>query len=380
MRRSGPRQSACYVGLISGTSMDGIDAVVVDFNGDSPALHAAATLPFDDDLRVDLDALRADPDRCPAASLARLDTCLGHALANAALAIVRQAGLKPQHITAIGSHGQTVLHRPDDVRPHTLQIGDPHRIAQLTGVTTVADFRRADMAAGGQGAPLAPLLHQALFSRPGETRAIVNLGGIANLTLLPGDGSVSGFDTGPANCLLDDWFRRHRQGRFDAGGRWASQGEIDSDWLCELLDEPFFSRPAPKSTGIEHFSRRWLDQRLPEWANSRPADIQATLAELTARTIATALRLQGRAGPERLFVCGGGVHNDDLLTRIRHQLPETAVDSTAGEGIDPDFVEAVLFAWLAKRRMDGKRLDTGPITGASTSILAGTIHEPGQSN
>ena len=369
-----------YVGLISGTSMDGIDAVVVDLSCDHPASLGAETFPFDGELRTELDSLRADPDAFPTAALARLDARLGDALAAAALSVIDRAGLVPTDIAAIGSHGQTVLHRPDDARPHTLQIGDAHRIAAGTGITTVADFRRADLAAGGQGAPLAPLLHQAVFSHPGEHRAVLNLGGIANLTLLPADGSVSGFDTGPANCLLDDWYRRHHQDRFDAGGRWAGSGAVDPDWLQQLMGEPYFDRPAPKSTGIEHFSPRWLNERLPDWAHSRPSDIQATLAELTARTVATAATGQDAAAPAVLFVCGGGVHNDDLLERIRDHLPTTSVTSTAEVDMDPDFVEAILFAWLARMRLAGVPIQTGPITGASAPVLAGTIFEPFQSN
>ena len=369
-----------YVGLISGTSMDGIDAVVVDLSGDFPASLGAETLPFEGGLRAELDSLRADPDAFPAAALARLDARLGDALAAAALSVIDRAGLTQKDIAAIGSHGQTVLHRPDDANPHTLQIGDPHRIAAGTGITTVADFRRADLAAGGQGAPLAPLLHQAVFSQQGEHRAVLNLGGIANLTLLPADGSFSGFDTGPANCLLDDWYRRHHEDRFDNCGRWADSGTVDPDWLQQLMRDPYFVRPPPKSTGIEYFSPRWLDERLPGWAESRPADVQATLAELTARTITAAAIGQDAPTPAVLFVCGGGVHNDDLRRRIRCRLPKTSVTSTASVDMDPDFVEAILFAWLARMRLAGMPIQTGPITGASEPVFAGTIFEPCQSN
>lgn len=379
MRRPEHCERLFHVGLISGTSMDGIDAVVVEFSAEAPVILAAASVPFEGDLRAELDRMRADPDNYPTAALARLDAHMGHALAEAALAVIGQAGVAPAQIAAIGSHGQTVLHRPQDRWPHTLQIGDPHRIAQKTGIVTVADFRRGDMAAGGQGAPLAPLLHHALFSRNGEARAVLNLGGIANLTLLPGDGSVSGFDTGPANCLLDDWYRRHHPARFDTGGHWAASGTVDAAWLRQLLEEPYFARPAPKSTGIEHFSQRWLDERLPRWSNQRPQDIQATLAELSAGTIANALKSESAVRPSQLLVCGGGVHNDDLLHRIRKALPGTTVHSTASEGMDPDFVEAMLFAWLAHMRLSGTSVNTPPITGASTPVLAGTIFRPGPS-
>lgn len=366
-----------HIGLISGTSMDGIDAVAVTFNGDRPDILAAATVPFEPGLRDTLDALRADPDAFPTARLARLDAQLGEALGQAALEIIAAAGLEPTAIAAIGSHGQTVLHRPDDHQPHTLQIGDPYRIASLTGITTVADFRRADIAAGGQGAPLAPLLHRAVFARAGEIRAVLNLGGIANLTLLAA-GGVSGFDTGPANCLLDDWYRRHHDGRYDEHGRWAASGRVDEDWLNGLLGEPFFSRLPPKSTGIEHFSPAWLDQRLPDWAEQRASDVQATLAELTARSVVA--MLNNTTPPTHLLVCGGGVHNLDLLDRFKRLLPGVEIGSTAADGIDPDYVEAVLFAWMARERLAMRRVDTRSITGARLPILAGTIVADATSN
>jgi anhydro-N-acetylmuramic acid kinase len=362
-----------FVGLISGTSMDGIDAVVVEFGHDSPVILAADTMPFEPSLATALETLRGDPDHFPSASLARLDASLGDALGQAALDIIAAAGLEPAAVAAIGSHGQTALHRPDDAPPHTLQIGDPHRIASITGITTIADFRRADLAAGGQGAPLAPLLHRALFARPQGAVAVLNLGGIANLTLLTAIGEVRGFDTGPANCLLDDWYRRYHSGRFDADGRWAASGRVDPAWLAQLLEDPYFARTAPKSTGIEYFSRQWLDRHLPPWAAQRPADIQATLAELTARSIAEALPRDRHSPLEQLLVCGGGVHNGDLLARLGRLLPGVAVASTDSAGIDPDFVEALLFAWLARERLAGRMVDTGPVTGAHAPILAGTI-------
>lgn len=365
-----------YVGLISGTSMDGIDAAVADFSGATPKVLAADTYAFSADIARRLEQLRRDPDHLPAAELARLDALLGKALARAALAIIAAAGCRPEDIAAIGSHGQTVLHRPFDDPPHTLQVGDPHRVARETGRTVVADFRRADLAAGGQGAPLAPLLHDAALRRAGVRRAVVNLGGIANLTVLADDVPLSGFDTGPANCLLDEWYRRHRDGRFDREGRWATTGRVDRAWLDRLVDDPYFARPAPKSTGIEYFGAHWLEEHLPAWAQERPADVQATLAELTATTIADALLRQGPDSPDEVLVCGGGVHNRDLIARLQRKLDDVRVESTAGHGIDPDHVESLLFAWLASRRLQELRVDTRTITGASTPVLAGTIHQP----
>lgn len=376
MSQRADHETDIFVGLISGTSMDGIDAAVVDFSGDRPVVLAADTLRFTSGLDEILDRVRDDADRFPTAELAVLDARLGEAFADAALAMITRAGLHATDIRAIGSHGQTIVHRPAPPHPHTLQIGDAHCIARRTGIATVADFRRADLAAGGQGAPLAPLLHHALLHDPDENRVVVNLGGIANITNLPAVGPAGGFDTGPANCLLDVWYRRHHDGRFDQGGRWAADGQVDREWLGRLLEDSYFSMNPPKSTGIEYFSPRWLDGRLPDWAGERPADIQATLAELTAHTVAAALLDAAQARPDRVLICGGGVHNDDLLFRLDRHLPGVTCESTSGHGLDPDYVEAMLFAWLARMRIGRQRIDTRSVTGAEISVLAGTIVEP----
>lgn len=364
-----------FVGLNSGTSMDGIDAAVVDFSAEPARLLAALTRPFEPAVLSLLGRLRQNPVGFPAGELARLDALLGDALAEAALATIRAAGLGLDNVAAIGSHGQTVLHQPDQQPPSSLQIGDPHRIARLTGLVTVADFRRADLAAGGQGAPLAPLLHDALFRANNEARVVINLGGIANLTRLVPDQPLQGFDTGPANCLLDLWFRRNHEGRCDEGGRWASSGQVDPVWLEQLLADPFICRAAPKSTGIEYFSPAWLDARLPAWADQRPADVQATLAEFTAASVANSV-LEMETAPRRILLCGGGVHNADLVARLRARLNDTVIESTARHGLDPDYVEAVLFAWLARRRLAGERCDTRSVTGARETVLAGTVVAP----
>lgn len=364
------------VGLISGTSMDGIDAVTVALGGDRPRTLASLTLAFDQDLAERLERARHHPDNVPARELGQLDALLGEALAKAALTVIERAGLTGADITVIGSHGQTLLHRPDDHPRFTLQIGDPHRIARRTGVVTVGDFRRADLAAGGQGAPLAPLLHDELLRASSEHRAVINLGGIANVSLLPPGQPATGFDSGPANCLLDQWYRRHHAGRFDDAGRWAGGGTIDPEWLESLLADTYFTQPPPKSTGIEYFSREWLTGRLPGWAAERPADIQATLAELTARSIAGAMERWSPQRVERAIFCGGGVHNDHLMARVARHLEDTVCETSAEHGIDPDHVESTLFAWLALKRMNNERVDTASVTGARASILAGTIVEP----
>lgn len=370
-----------FIGLISGTSMDGIDAVLADFAGDRPEPIAAATFQYPDALGRALDELRRDPDAFPAARLARLDTEVGHAFGEAVNGLLANAGISSRNIRAVGSHGQTVLHRPDDEFAHTLQIGDPSRIAALTGIDVIADLRRADLAAGGQGAPLAPLIHQALLASADENRVIVNLGGIANITLLPSEGGISGFDTGPANCFLDDWYRAHRAGqsrdektlRFDAGGQWAAGGSVDQTWLEELMQEPYIHRRPPKSTGIEYFSPAWLKKRLPEDAEDRPAEIQATLAEYSAASLVANIERFVPYRPDRILICGGGVANTDLVQRIRTRLSGIPIESTADHGIAPDFMEATLIAWLAHEFTAGRPINTPPITGARHPVRLGAL-------
>lgn len=362
-----------YLGLISGTSMDGIDAVAARFGASGVELLAHATTEYPDALRTALDELRRDPDAYPAARLAALDASIGDAFAAAARALLDDGSVNAADIRAIGSHGQTVLHRPDASRPHTLQLGDPSRIARATGVDVVADLRRADLAAGGQGAPLAPLVHRALLASATETRAVVNLGGIANVTRLAPNGETSGFDTGPASCFLDDWYRAHHSDRrFDHGGQWAASGQVDGELLERLLDDEYFHRRPPKSTGIEYFSPAWLRERLPDDAEERAVDIQATLAEFSAASLVDSL---AEIGADRVLICGGGVYNMDLLERVRERLGDSVpVESTSEYGLDAEFVEATLIAWLAREFVAGRPIDTPPITGARQPVRLGALY------
>ena len=280
----------------------------------------------------------------------------------------RQRVSIPAHVAAIGSHGQTICHRPNGAFPFTLQIGDPSVIAERTGILTVADFRRGDVAAGGQGAPLLPALHAAVLADPAIPRAILNLGGIANLTLLVPGQEVLGFDTGPANCLLDAWAARHLGTERDNGGAWASSGTVDRDLLARCLDDPYFAAAPPKSTGREVFNLDWLDARVH--TGIAPADVQATLLALSARTIADALRANAPATRE-VFACGGGVHNPALMDALRAELPGVRVDTTAALGLDPDFVEAAGFAWLAHARLAGEPGNLPSVTGARRPRVLG---------
>ena len=360
-----------FVGMISGTSRDGVDAALVAFPDGVPQVRTALCRPYPAALAERLDEVLAAGRRPAAAAREELDRALAAHFADTALDVLREAGVTADGISAIGSHGQTVWHQPDGPRPESMQLGDPAEIARRTGIVTVGDFRRADIEAGGQGAPLAPLLHRALFRPETGTRVVLNLGGIANVSVLEADGRVSGFDTGPANCLLDAWIRRCRGEAFDRDGCWAAAGRSDAAALGRLLADPWFARPGPKSTGTEYFNLAWVQARLE--ALPAPADLQATLAELTAASVADAIE---PLAPTDVLVCGGGVHNADLLRRLGRRLPGTPLRSTADCGLDPDWVEAVLFAWLARERLAGRSQDTRDITGARAPVLLGRICEP----
>lgn len=360
-----------YLGLISGTSADGIDAALVAFDP-APELLAAQTLPYSPALRADILALARGDAGIELEALGRLDARLGDAFGEAALTLLEKAGLTATSIRAIGSHGQTVCHRPDGAYPFTLQLGDPTRIAEITGITTVADFRRRDMAAGGQGAPLACAFHAAVLADRAEPRAVLNLGGIANLTLLSPDMPVRGFDTGPASALLDAWCAEHLGVGFDEGGRFAARGTVQPDLLSTLMQDAYFGLPAPKSTGREYFHLDWLRQRAPTVDLLPAADVQATLLELTARSIAEAL-LTSQPDTAMLLVAGGGVHNPLLMSRLGALLSPIAVDSTLAYGIDPDHVESMCFAWLARETLEGRPGNLPSVTGARGRRILGSI-------
>jgi len=302
--------------------------------------------------------------------LGALDCLVGELFAEAALGLLATHGLEPATIRAIGSHGQTLRHRPRAPQPFTLQIGDPNVIAARTGIPVVADFRRRDMALGGQGAPLVPAFHAAVFADPGEYRAVLNLGGVANLTLLAPGRPVTGFDTGPANGLMDAWTRRHLDRPFDADGAWAAAGEVSAPLLEALLAHPFLALPPPKSTGPEDFSLAWLDEVIARVGQAPPGEVQATLCEFTAATVARSLAAEP---PRRLLVCGGGAHNRHLLARLAAQLPQTLIESSAMHGVDPDQVEAAAFAWLAARTLAGLPGNIPSVTGAAGPAVLGAI-------
>ncbi len=370
-----------YIGLMSGTSADGIDAALVrfaggaDIDGGSEALRAevvaARTSPWNPDVRARLVWLGQGGSLDSLDELGTLDAQVGEAFAEASLAVLAQAGIDPGEVAAIGSHGQTVRHRPYLAHPFSLQIGDAGRIVERTGITTVADFRRRDIAAGGHGAPLLPALHHALLHDADEDRAVLNLGGIANLTLLPKAGDVRGFDTGPANALMDLWCHEHTGRPYDEDGAWGATGVVDEALLSRLLEDPWFAAPPPKSSGREHFQRAWLAPRLR--GDESAVDVQATLRVLTARTIGDALRAT-QPDTHRLLVCGGGVHNPSLLQALREEMPGIDIASTAAHGLDPDHIEAMGFAWLARQTLLGLPGNRASVTGAAGPRVLGAIY------
>ena len=367
-------QPELYLGLISGTSADGIDAALGSFEP-QPRLHAALTHPYPDELRLRILALAQGDGRIALDELGALDVEIAQNFANAANALLARESIAAATVTALGSHGQTVRHRPLGATPYTLQLGDPNIIAEATGIMTVADFRRRDLAAGGQGAPLAPAFHAAMLTRSDATRVVLNLGGIANITIIPRDvnAPLRGFDTGPASCLLDAWAQLHLGKAFDADGAFAASGAVDQILLTRLLSDAYFAAPPPKSTGREVFHLAWLQQHLRGLILA-PADVQATLVALGAHSIADAVNAHAPDVRE-VLVCGGGVHNRVLMAANASALAPASVASIATLGIDPDFVEAMLFAWLAHERLGGRTVENVyAVTGARGARVLGGLY------
>lgn len=356
------------IGLMSGTSLDGVDAVLADFSLPAPRVLAHVAHPFDLALQAELLALHArGHDELHRAAMIGAELVQTYAKVTAQA--LREAGIKAEKVTAIGCHGQTIRHDP--ASGYTLQLNQPARLAELTGITVVADFRSRDIAAGGQGAPLVPAFHEALFRRKNVHRVVLNLGGIANVTDLPPAGPVRGFDTGPGNMLLDTWTQKCWGEPFDRDGRRASAGKLAPRLLDQMLAEPFFALPPPKSTGRDLFNEDWLTARLPEGAAAE--DVLATLAELTARSAAQAIT-RYCAGAREVLVCGGGTFNNHLLGRLAQNLPDCTTRSTSEVGIAPLWVEAMAFAWLARQTLLGLPGNLPEVTGARGARVLGAIY------
>lgn len=362
-----------FIGVLSGTSVDAVDAALVRF-GPRTELLATHTLPYPPDLRAELISL-ATPGPDEIDRLGAADVAVGRHFARAVNELVTFAGLERGDVAAVGSHGQTVRHRPRQPVPFTLQVGDPNVIATETGLPVAADFRRKDMALGGQGAPLVPAFHNAIFRSKREARVVVNIGGIANITLLPADPNahVLGYDTGPGNTLLDAWCRRQLGEPMDIDGAFAARGTVQEELLRAFLADEFFARPAPKSTGPEYFSPDWLSARI---GDHEPADVQATLVALTAESIAAAFRTRIGFEQTGVFVCGGGAKNPVLMQALATRLPRCKVQTTAALGVDPGWVEAMAFAWLARQRVKSGAGNCPAVTGASRGAVLGGLWLP----
>jgi anhydro-N-acetylmuramic acid kinase len=361
-------QSELYVGLMSGTSLDGIDAVLVDLGQPKPLQLACHYLPFDNNLKSSLLALHL-----PGHNELHLAQVIGNQLAQlyaqSISPLLSQTGIAANQVRAIGCHGQTIRHRPD--QGYSLQIGNAALLSELTGITVVNDFRSSDIAAGGQGAPLVPAFHDHVLRHPDIHRVIVNIGGISNLTDLAPASAASGFDCGPGNLLMDGWCAKHTGKPYDDGGAWAASGRVLPDLLGRMLDEPFFSAAPPKSSGRDLFNTAWLLDRLA--GDETAVDVQATLLELTCRTIAQAIR-QHCSGAQEIYLCGGGAHNQALGARLSALLDGCSIRTTATLGIDPDFMESIAFAWLAQQALHGKPANLPLVTGARHPCILGAVH------
>lgn len=371
-----------YIGLMSGTSLDGVDAALMTFPPDRLVeIAACQTLPAPGELRHELIELTQQDANLSMSRLGELNQQLGDWFAEAALAVMKRDDIAPEDIAAIGSHGQTIWHQPDTATPFSMQLGSASRIAARTGCTVVADFRNGDMAVGGQGAPLVPAFHRGLFARADKARIVVNIGGIANLTILPAgadreETAVTGLDTGPGNALMDGWIQSQLGQALDAQGQWAASGTSHTELLDRMLQDPFLARRPPKSTGREYFNNRWLQAHIDSLDEApTPADVQATLCEFTARSIAMAVQAYG-PGHEEVLVCGGGAHNGRLMARLAELLAPRTVETTAAHGLSVDWIEAAAFAWLAKRRLDGLPGNLPNVTGARSAAVLGGIYAP----
>jgi anhydro-N-acetylmuramic acid kinase len=362
---------ALYIGLMSGTSLDGVDGALAEFSGDTITTMGAAYIPFPPALRAELMALQAaGPNEIEREALAANQ--LAQHYAQCVAALLADAQRRPQDVRAVAVHGQTIRHRPE--LGFTRQTNNPALLAELCGIDVIADFRGRDVAAGGQGAPLVPAFHQALFGKAGQARVVANIGGISNISVLGGDGRVTGFDTGPGNVLMDGWIARHQGREYDVDGAWAASGQVLPELLAELLKEPYLALPAPKSTGRDLFHLEWLDARLAVYAEAAPEDVQRTLTRLTAVTLADAVKAYG-AGADAVYICGGGAYNGVLMDELGDALgKQVLVASTQALGVAPNRVEALAFAWLGYRFSERLAGNLPSVTGARGERVLGALY------
>jgi len=353
---------------MSGTSLDGIDAVLVSFSQDNPALISRFYLPYNDALKLSVLELHK-PTHNELHQTQLIGNQLAQQYALAVNSLLAQTEFPPEQIRATGCHGQTIRHCPE--HGYTLQIGNAALLAELTGIAVVSDFRSRDIAAGGQGAPLVPAFHDKILRHPDLHRVIVNIGGISNLTNLAPGINTSGFDCGPGNLLMDAWCMQHKGLPFDADGAWAATGKVLPALLAKMLGEPFFALPPPKSSGRDLFNTAWLNSKLQ--GDESSVDVQATLLELTCLTIAQAIQQQCN-GAREIYLCGGGARNLTLRTRLAALLPDSSVQTTDALGVDGDFLEAIAFAWLAQQNLLGLPANLPLVTGAKHPCILGAVY------
>lgn len=362
-----------YLGMMSGTSLDGVDLALVDFAHNPARIVAGGFMPMPENLRQKLTALLHEGGTS-LQNLGEIDHQLGLLYARSANRFLIEHGVYAEQIQAIGCHGQTVWHSPQGNFPFSMQIGDMNLVAARTGITVVGDFRRKDMAHGGQGAPLVPAFHQAFFTSQQHLTVVLNIGGISNISILDPHAVTTGYDVGPGNALMDGWIERHLKRRYDKNGEWAKTGKVNQALLTALLDEPFFCQPAPKSTGRELFNLHWLAKKQENLTALPPQDVQRTLVELTVQSITRQLNRIQTALPRRLLVCGGGVHNPLIMQGLKTALPHWQTATTTEYGMDADYVEACAFAWLAYCRMNRLPSNLPAVTGAESAVCLGAIY------
>ncbi len=369
-------QKELFIGVMSGTSLDGVDVALIEIDGRDIRLLSSAMYPIPEAIKQNiLDICTGQPTHLPA--IGRLDHRLGHLFADAVNALLAQSGYQAKDIRAIGCHGQTVYHHPTGDTPFTMQLGDAHIVATKTGIDTVADFRRKDMALGGQGAPLVPAFHREVFPQDDATLVVLNIGGIANISVLRPNQPLLGYDTGPGNILMDAWCQYHTREKFDQDAQMARSGEIDGPLLEQMKRDSYFSAHAPKSTGREYFNLDWVQSKIRLLNHPIPPEnVQRTLCRLTAETIADQSCLYASGLQPRLFVCGGGANNPLLMQELQALLQDWQVCNTSAQGVDNDYMEAMAFAWLAHQRIHALPSNVPEVTGAIKAVSLGVIYTP----
>ncbi len=362
-----------YIGVMSGTSMDGVDTALVSIEDTRITLLAHDEFPMPDDLKARLLEVCIG-QKTDLIAIGELDHQLGHLFADAVLQLLEKSGTPASSVTAIGNHGQTVFHQPTGESPFTMQLGDANIIAAKTQIQTVADFRRKDMALGGQGAPLVPAFHHTIFHPRDSSVVVLNIGGISNISVLRPNKPTLGYDTGPGNMLMDAWVDKHTSDKFDRNAQFALKGQLNQALLEQLLSESYLSQLPPKSTGRELFNLPWLEQQLTEFEKLAAEDVQCTLCEYTALTIANEVETYRLGNQPALYVCGGGTRNPLLMKRLSELLPSWEVESTTSKGVDADYMEAMAFAWLAQRHVHQLPSNLPEVTGASRAASLGVLY------